>query len=188
MDVLSAHRTHFHLRYFVVRVLANNSGRLSCAKHSSRKSSATHSYQCMQCFPVFNGRYSCQCWGFLKCARMLMHATARGICTGTVRESRESAMEGDSGRKNPLPGLGFEPASALRLAFQWDAYQLRHSLLLWPCDLKTIFCTHIKQSYWYKLHKTSVKDKYVPHIAIKFYKRICPAYNNRILQPNMSRI
>ena len=34
---------------------------------------------------------------------------------------RESAQEADSGGKIPLPYLGLEPASVLRLAFQSDA-------------------------------------------------------------------
>ena len=50
---------------------------------------------------------------------MLMHATAHGSCTDTVRES---ALKIDSGRrKKTLPLLGPEPASVLRLAFQSDA-------------------------------------------------------------------
>ena len=45
---------------------------------------------------------------------MLMHVIAHGGCTDTVRES---ALEVDSGgEKNPLPHLGLEPASVLRLA------------------------------------------------------------------------
>ena len=48
---------------------------------------------------------------------MVMHATAHGGCTDTVRES---ALEVDW-EKNPLPHRGLEPASVLRLAFQSDA-------------------------------------------------------------------
>ena len=33
----------------------------------------------------------------------------------------EPALEVDSGRKNPLPNRGLEPASVLRLVFQSDA-------------------------------------------------------------------
>ena len=55
---------------------------------------------------------------------MLMHATAHGDCTDTARES---ALEADSGReKKSLTHKGFEPASVLHLAFQFDA--LPHEL------------------------------------------------------------
>ena len=47
-----------------------------------------------------------------------MHAIAHGGCTDTVRES---ALDVDSGEKNPLPHGGLEPASVLRLACQSDA-------------------------------------------------------------------
>ena len=44
--------------------LAGNSGRLTWVRHSSRQSSATHSYQCVQYCRVSKQRYGCQCWGF----------------------------------------------------------------------------------------------------------------------------
>ena len=56
--------------------------------------------------------------------RMLMYAIVHGGCTDTVRES---ALEVDW-EKNPLPHLGFEPASVLRLAFQSDALPTELSL------------------------------------------------------------
>ena len=67
-----------------------NSGRLSWVRHSSRRSSATHSYQCVQYFRVSKQWYGCQCLGILTCAHMLMHAIAywglRGhrkrVCSG----------------------------------------------------------------------------------------------------------
>ena len=37
-------------------------------RHSSRKSSATHSYHCVQYFHVSKQWYDCQCLGFLTCA------------------------------------------------------------------------------------------------------------------------
>ena len=49
---------------------------------------------------------------------MLMHAAAYGGCMDTVRES---ALEGDSWEKNPLPHQGTEPASVLRPACLLDA-------------------------------------------------------------------
>ena len=39
---------------------------------------------------------------------MLMHAIAQGV----YKIARESALKADSGRKNPLPHQGIEPASA----------------------------------------------------------------------------
>ena len=46
------------------------------------------------------------------------HATVHGRgCTNAVRES---ALKVHSGKQNPLPHLGIEPASILRLAFQLD--------------------------------------------------------------------
>ena len=94
--------------------LAGNSGRLTRVRHSSRKSSATHSYQCVQYFRVSKRRpYGCQCSGFLTCAQMLLNAISHGGCT-------ESALRADW-EKNPLPRAGLEPASVLRLvAFQCD--------------------------------------------------------------------
>ena len=82
---------HSFVSYFFFPV--GNLARLTQLGHSSRKSSATHSCQCMQCFRVFK-----QCLGFLMYAKMLMHATAQWGCPDTVRES---AMEVDSGRKIP---------------------------------------------------------------------------------------
>ena len=53
--------------------------------------------------------------------RMLMYAIAHGhrkrVCTGSWLWE-----------KNPLPHLGFEPASVLRLAFQSDALPTELSL------------------------------------------------------------
>ena len=67
--------------------LAGNPGRLIRVKHSSRKSSATHSYQCVQHFPVCKQWCGCHCLVFSTCVQMLMHAIAHGGCTDTVRES-----------------------------------------------------------------------------------------------------
>ena len=54
---------------------------------------------------------------------MLMHATAHGGCTDTIRES---APEADSGRKIPLPPQGLKPAFVLKIKpgfFSWMFYQ-----------------------------------------------------------------
>ena len=77
-------------------VLAGNSGLLTWVRHSSRKSSATHAYRCVQHLRVFKQWYGCQCLGFLTCAQMLTHAIAQGGCADAVRES---ALKADSGRK-----------------------------------------------------------------------------------------
>ena len=86
--------------------------------HSSRKSSATQFYKCVQYFRV----YGCQYLGFLTWAQMLMHAIAHGVCMGTVTES---ALKVDSRiiiiKKKTKTKRGLEPASVLRLAFQSDA-------------------------------------------------------------------
>ena len=80
-----------------------SSGGLTCVRHNSPKSSATHCYQCVQCFPVSRQWYGCQCLGFLTCRQMLVHAIAHGDCTDTVDES---ALEADFGRKMPNCGTG----------------------------------------------------------------------------------
>ena len=70
--------------------------------YSSRKSSATHSHQCVhyfRCTVVMAEQwYGCQCLGFLTCSLMLMHAIAHGGCTNA---ERESALKADSGRLIP---------------------------------------------------------------------------------------
>ena len=66
-----------------------NPGGLTWARHSSCKSSATHSHQCApfpsvctipisvhSIFMCVNNMYGCQCLGFLTCAQMLMQADA----------------------------------------------------------------------------------------------------------------
>ena len=53
--------------------VAGQSRALLPTYHSSRKSNAAHSYQCMQHFCLSKWRYSGQCLGFLTCAQMLMH-------------------------------------------------------------------------------------------------------------------
>ena len=69
--------------YLTSLSLGGNLGRHSRAtwvRHSSRKSSATHSNQCVQCFRVTKQWYSCQCLA-VTCAQMLLHAIAhrRGL-------------------------------------------------------------------------------------------------------------
>ena len=95
--------------------LSRNSSRLTRERRSSRKRSATHSYQCVQYCRVFRQWYGCQCPGFLTCALMLMHEIAHGDCTDTVREF---VLEVDS-TENPLPHRGLEPATVLCLDFSF---------------------------------------------------------------------
>ena len=73
-----------------------NLGCLTCVGHSSHKSSATHSYQCVQYPCVSKQWYSCQCLGFLLCTQMLKNATAHSSCSDTLRQS---ALEVYSSRK-----------------------------------------------------------------------------------------
>ena len=58
--------------------LAEKSARLTWVRHSSRKSSATHSCQCVQYFRGSKLQYGCQSLGFLTCAQKLIHVIARG--------------------------------------------------------------------------------------------------------------
>ena len=72
--------------YFFFRIsssLAGISSQLTRVRYRGRQSSATHSYQCVQCFPVSKHCYGCQCLGFLTCAQLLMYATAHEGCTDT---------------------------------------------------------------------------------------------------------
>ena len=50
-------------------------------RHSGHKSSTIHSYRCVQYLHVFKQWYGCQCWDFLMCIQMLMHAVAHRSCT-----------------------------------------------------------------------------------------------------------
>jgi len=78
--------------------LEGTSGGLTWVRHHSRDSSATHSCQRVRYLPVSKQWYGYQCFGFSTCAQTLMPAVARGSCMDTVRES---ALQGDSGRKIP---------------------------------------------------------------------------------------
>ena len=64
--------------------LVGNSDRLTCIRHKSHTSSATHFYPCVQYFCLSKQWHGCQCLGFLTWAQMLMHAIAHGGCTDTV--------------------------------------------------------------------------------------------------------
>ena len=99
MTLLSRNSSFFPLQVFISSLfLVGNLDHLNWIRHSSRKSSPKHSYQCVQYFRVSEQGYGCRCLGFLTCAQMLMHAIAHRGCTDTVRAS---ALDADSGRKIP---------------------------------------------------------------------------------------
>ena len=93
--------------------LAENWSRLTWIRHSSRKSSATHSYQCVR-FCVSRQWYGYQCLGLLTCSQCWC---IRGLYGHRKRVCTESWPW----EKNPLPDRGLEPASVLPLAFQSGA-------------------------------------------------------------------
>ena len=93
---------HLIILYILVLFLslAGNSRCLSWVRHSSRKSSATHSCQCVQHFRVSKQWYGCQCLGFFNVHTDVdTYDCTRGLYGDTVRES---ALEADW-EKNPLP-------------------------------------------------------------------------------------
>ena len=116
-----------------------SSGHLTWVRHSSHKTSATHSCQCAQYFLVSKQWHDCQCLGYLTYVQMLTPAIAHGGCTDTVWES---ALEVDW-EKNPVPSWGREPMSVLWLDFQLDALPTE---LFYPnsCDFLfvEIYYTH----------------------------------------------
>ena len=112
--------------------LTGNSGRLTWVSHSSRKSSATHSYQCVQCFRISKQWYGCQTLEFVSCAQMLLHAIAHGGCTDTVRES---ALEVDFGRKIPCSTGYSNPRQYCVWLFSRTLYPLSYP---WPLTRLTI--------------------------------------------------
>ena len=67
--------------------LAGNLDHLTWVRHISCRSSATQSYQCVQCFRVSKLGYGRQCLGLLTCAQMSMHAVAHGGSMDIVGES-----------------------------------------------------------------------------------------------------
>ena len=72
--------------------LAGNSGRLTrVIRHRNRKSSATHSYWCVQHLRVFNQWYGCQCLGVVN--------VCTGVdacdCTRELYEHRKRVCQSD---------------------------------------------------------------------------------------------
>ena len=87
---------------------------------------ALHFYQCEQYLPVSEQCYGCQCWGFLTCTQMLMHAIAHGVCPDAVRES---SLVVDSGRKIPCCTRDSNPCQQWALLFSRTLYQLSYPRL-----------------------------------------------------------
>ena len=99
-NVTEGKKTKTFVLFFCTSLsFAGNSGgcHLTWIRHSSRKSSKTHSFQCVRYFRVSIRWSGCQCLWFLTCAHMLMQAIAHGGCTDTLGES---ALEVDSVRKS----------------------------------------------------------------------------------------
>ena len=98
--------------------LAGNSDRLSWVRNSSRKSSATHSYQCVYCF-----RLHIQTMVRMSVFGIFNVRTDADVCDCTRGHygHRNIVRAGRWPReKNPLLHRGLEPASVLRLAFLSD--------------------------------------------------------------------
>ena len=128
---------------------AGNSGHLTRVRHRSRKSSATHSYQCVQYLCVSKQWYGCQCLGFLTCAQMLMHATPHRGYTDVIRES---ALEVDSGRKIVCRTRDLSPCQCCPWLFSQMLYQLSY-----PCPLKKDFVFLLLIMYMSSLaHKAQI--------------------------------
>ena len=100
--------------------IAANLGHVTQVKHSSFKSSATHSCQCVQHFYMSKQWYACQCWGFLMCTQVLMHVIAHGGCMDTVRVCTGSWLEG----KIPCCNRDLNPLLYCTWVFSWTLYQL----------------------------------------------------------------
>ena len=97
-------------------------GNLKCltwVKHSSHKSSAIHSCQCVQYFHVSRQWCGCPCLGFLTCVLMLMHSIAARGCMDTASEP---APKVDTGRNFFRCCGDLNPRQYCALAFQsdWD--------------------------------------------------------------------
>ena len=98
-------------------------GHLTWVRHSSHKTSATHSCQCVPYFLASKQWYDCQCLGYLTYVQTLTHAIAHGGCTDTVRES---AVEVDSGRKIPCRNGDSNPSQYCTWLFSRTLYQLNY--------------------------------------------------------------
>ena len=121
----------FILFYFNISLsFAGYMVRLMWVRRSSRKSSATHSCRCVQCFHV-QKLVCCQCLGFLTCTQMLMHVTAHGGCTDIIREP---ALTADSERKVPCHtrDSNLHQSDALPTELSHPSTGLRKKTIQWP--------------------------------------------------------
>ena len=115
-----------NLSYKCLFVPCRKLGYLTWVRHNRHKSSATHSCQCVQCLHVSKQWCDCQSFGFLTCAQIMMHMSAHGGCTDTVRES---ALEADSGRKShAAPGT----RAHCSIGPRFSVYQLSYPHPLHP--------------------------------------------------------
>ena len=106
-----------------------NLGHLTWVRHSHHKSSATHSYQCVQYF-----RVQTMYLGFLTCTQMLVNVIAHSGCVDTIRES---ALETDSGRKMLCRTRDSNPHQRCAGLFSRMLYQLSYwwnSIYWWKSD------------------------------------------------------
>ena len=87
--------------FLVLQPLAGNSGRLTRVRHSSRKSSATHSNRCVQYLRVSKQWYGCQChfWIF----NVNTDVDSARDCTRWLygHSKTENTLKMDSGRNIP---------------------------------------------------------------------------------------
>ena len=103
--------------------------------------------------------YGCQCLRFLTCAQLLVHATAHGGCTNTVRDP--ACTKSWQWEKNPLLHRGLEPLSLLPLVLWSDvlptgiAQWLEHRIRDWkvagsnPCRSGgRIFFSRVNFLWW----------------------------------------
>ena len=115
-----------------------NSDHLTWVRHSSRKSSATHSYQSVWYFRVSKQWHGCQCSGFLTCAQMLMQVIAHGGCSDT---ERESVLDVDSGRKMFCCARDSNPFQYCTWLFSQTLYQWSYALtcvIIKACQEKVV--------------------------------------------------
>ena len=111
---------------------AGSSGCLTRVQHSSHKSSATHSYHCMQDFHVSKQWCGCQCLGFFMCMQMWMTAGGwEGGWGGCMSNVRESALKVDFRTKIPCCTRDLNPHQYRARLFNWTLYQLSKPRLDW---------------------------------------------------------
>ena len=131
---------HYTFRKHLIGSLSRveNSDHLTWVRHSSHKSSATHSYQSVWYFRVSKQWHGCQCLGFLTCAQMLMQVIAHGGCSDT---ERESVLDVDSGRKMFCCARDSNPFQYCTWLFSRTLYQWSYAptcVIIKACQEKVI--------------------------------------------------